>query len=67
MVAGADFVVDAEAHAHDALAAPELLGILGAHAALARELALAVGDDHLEPCSAVRIASFKVFVILATL
>ncbi len=48
MVAGADLVVDAEAHPHHALAALELLGILGAHAALARELAFAVGDDHLE-------------------
>jgi hypothetical protein len=48
MVAGADFVVDAVARARDTLAALELDGILGAHAALARELAFAVGDDHLE-------------------
>ena len=32
MIARADLVVDPEAHAHDALAALELLGILGAHA-----------------------------------
>src|SRR5262245_24557436 len=48
MVAGADLVVDAEAHAHHPLAALELLGVFGAHAALASELAFAVGDDHLE-------------------
>ena len=49
MIAGADLVVDAVAGAGDALAAFELDGILGAHAALARELAFAVGDDHLQP------------------
>ena len=49
MVAGADLVVDAEARPHHARAALELLGVLGAHAALARKLAFAVGDDHLEP------------------
>ncbi len=48
MVAGADFLVDAVARAHHALAALELCGIFGAHAALAHQLALAVGDDHLE-------------------
>ena len=49
MVAGADHVVDAVARLHHACAALELLGILGAHAALARKLALAVGDDHFQP------------------
>ena len=49
MIAGADFVVDAELGSHHALAARELAGILGAHAALARELAFAVGDDDLQP------------------
>ena len=48
MVAGADLVVDAVAGARHALAALEFLGVLGAHAALARELAFAVGDDDLE-------------------
>src|ERR1700690_4242752 len=48
MVAGANLVVDAVAHPRDALAALELAGILYAHAALARELAFAVGDDHFE-------------------
>src|SRR5450759_628683 len=48
MVAGADFVVDTVARARDALAALELAGILYAHAALARQLAFAVGDDHFE-------------------
>ncbi len=48
MVAGADLVVDTEAGLHHALAALELLGVRRAHAALAGELALAVGDDHLE-------------------
>ena len=48
MVAGANLVIDAEAHPHHALAAFELIGILRAHAALARELAFAVGDDDLE-------------------
>jgi len=67
MVAGADLVVDAEAHAHHALAALELLGVFGAHAALARELAFAVGDNHLEAALGGAHASFKVFVILATL
>ena len=45
MVAGADLVVDAVARARDALAARELAGVLGAHAALAGQLAFAVGDD----------------------
>ncbi len=48
MIAGADFIVDAVARADHAFAALELLGILGADAALARELAFAVGDDHLQ-------------------
>src|SRR5262249_3734218 len=47
MVAGADFIVDAEARAHHARAALEPFGILRAHAALARELAFAIRDDHL--------------------
>src|SRR5579864_5729846 len=49
MVAGADFVVDAIARPHHALATLQLLRLLAAYPALARELALAVGDDHLEP------------------
>src|SRR5277367_2793464 len=48
MVAGADLVVDAEADLHHALAAFELLRVLGADAALARQHALAVGDDDFE-------------------
>ena len=48
MVAGADLLVDAVARAHHALAALELAAVLGAHPALARELAFAVGDDHLQ-------------------
>ena len=48
MVAGADLVVDAVAGAGDAQSALELLGVLGAHAALTRQLAFAVGDDDLE-------------------
>ena len=68
MIAGADLVVDAEARAHDALAALELAGIFGAHAALARELAFAVGDDHLEAAlgGAHRLLSAS-STILATL
>ena len=49
MIAGANVVVDAVARFHHALAALELLGIFGAHAALAHQHAFAVGDDHLEP------------------
>src|SRR5262245_30609061 len=49
MVASADLLVDAEARLYHPLAALELPGVLGAHAALARQLAFAVGDDHLEP------------------
>ena len=37
MVAGADLVVDAVLGPHHALAALELLGVLGTHAALARD------------------------------
>ena len=48
MIAGADLVVDAVARAGDAHPAFELDGVLGAHAALARQLAFAVGDDHLQ-------------------
>ncbi|HEX5864025.1 MAG TPA: hypothetical protein VF014_07175 [Casimicrobiaceae bacterium] len=39
MIAGADFVVDAETGAHYALAALELSGVVGAHATLAHQLA----------------------------
>src|SRR5437870_14937 len=49
VIAGADLVIDAEFRTHDALARLQLHRILGAHAALARELTLAVGDDDLEP------------------
>src|SRR6266567_3025820 len=45
MIAGADRVVDAVARLDHPLAARELAGILGLDAALAGELALAVGDD----------------------
>src|SRR5512145_293284 len=48
VVAGANVVVDAEARAHDALARGELLGDQRSLAALAGELAFAVGDDDLE-------------------
>src|SRR5262249_34975726 len=48
MVAGADLLVDSEPDLDHPPAALELLGLLGAHAALAGELALAVGNDHLE-------------------
>ena len=48
MVAGADILVDAVARAHHARAARELRRIFGAQAALAHQLAFAVGDDHLE-------------------
>ena len=64
MVAGADFIVDSESGAHDALAARELAGILGAHAALARELAFAVGDDDFQPVLGAASASFTVSIIL---
>ena len=49
MVAGADFIVDAKARLHHALAALELVGIRGADAALPRQHAFAIGDDDLEP------------------
>src|SRR6185503_4416944 len=49
VVAGTDLVVDAELGAHDARAGLQLYGILGAHAALARELTLAIRDDDLQP------------------
>jgi hypothetical protein len=48
MVAGADVLVDAVARADHALAALELHRVFGAQAALAYQLAFAVGDDHLE-------------------
>src|SRR5262249_25389361 len=48
MVAGTDLIVDAEARADHAFTALELFGILGADAALAGELAFAVGDNHLQ-------------------
>src|SRR5258706_16485628 len=48
MVAGADLFVDAVTRAHHALAALEPFGIRGPDPALARELALAIRDDHLE-------------------
>ena len=67
MIAGADVVVDAEARRHHAFAALEPVGVLGAHAALARKLAFAVGDDDFQPLLGVRIASFRVAAILATL
>ena len=67
MVAGADFVVDAVARLTTRSPALELGGILGADAALARQHAFAVGNDHLSPRSAVRIASFSVAAIFATL
>src|SRR6186713_3663925 len=45
MVAGANLIIDAEAYPDHALAAFEHLGIFRSHAALARQLAFAVGDD----------------------
>src|SRR5467141_749439 len=49
MVAGADVGIDAEARADDALAFAQILGDLRSNTALKRELAFAVGDDHLQP------------------
>ena len=48
VVAGAHLRIDPEAGAHDALARRRLARHLRPDAALAGELALAVGDDHLE-------------------
>src|SRR4029077_15534966 len=46
---GADLIVDTKARAHNTLAALELFDVLGTDATLARKLAFAVGDDHLQP------------------
>src|SRR6185312_16981513 len=48
VIAGADLVVDAEARAYHPPAGLEIGGDLRTDAALAGELALAVGDDHLQ-------------------
>ena len=48
MVARADLVIDAVAGAHHALPGREARAIEGAEAALAGELAFALGDDDLE-------------------
>src|SRR5271166_6741954 len=49
MVAGAQLVVDAIARLHHPLAALEFVGLLDADAALPRQHAFAVGNDHFEP------------------
>src|SRR5690606_41835252 len=49
MVAGADVLVHAVAHAQHPLACREPARLLRTNAALALQLALALGDDHLEP------------------
>src|SRR5262249_51423843 len=48
MVAGAQLVVDAKARLYHPLAALEFVGLLDADAALPRQHAFAVGNDHLE-------------------
>jgi hypothetical protein len=48
MIAGAQLIVDAIARLHHPLAALEFLGVLDADAALPRQHALAVGNDHFE-------------------
>src|SRR5262249_44866573 len=49
MVAGAQLVVDAVAGLYQSLAALEFVGLLDTDAALPRQHAFAVGNDHFEP------------------
>ena len=68
MIAVQIYVVDPISRARDTLAALELFGIFGAHAALTRKLALAVRPMMtFRPRSAVFRRLFSVFTIVLTL
>ena len=49
MVAGAQLIVDAKPGLHHALTALEFVGLFDADAALPRQHAFTVGNDHFEP------------------